>query len=374
MVTLSKPSGGDTDWNQEINDNWTALEGLFPFVCQGRLTLTSGTPVTTSNVTAATTVYFTPFRGNRVALYDGSNWSIYSFTERSLSLSGLIANTTHDVFIYDNSGTLTLESLVWKKVTATNNPTAGANKVINVPDTSGVAVGDLVTVRDSTNNEVTKVTVVVANTSITVDNLVNGYTTPDVYYNSRATALTLQDGVYVKSGATTRRYLGTIRITGTAGQTEDSTSKRFVWNYYNRLERHLNVIELTNSWTYSTATWRSANNSTANRVALVIGVSEDLVQAKVHCTMFQNGGGGHSAVGVGVDKTNGNDATFFGSKTNASGSGRDAPAEAHYRGYPGVGYHYLQWVEKFVTSFTVTWYGDNGQTDFRRGLEAWVTG
>jgi hypothetical protein len=39
---------------------------------------------------------------------------------------------------------------------------------------------------------------------------------------TRATALARQDGVLVKSGATTRRYLGTLRTTGTTGQTEFS--------------------------------------------------------------------------------------------------------------------------------------------------------
>src|SRR6185436_9706895 len=41
-------------------------------VCDGRLTLTSGTPVTTGDVTAATTLYFTPNGGNQIALYTGS--------------------------------------------------------------------------------------------------------------------------------------------------------------------------------------------------------------------------------------------------------------------------------------------------------------
>jgi hypothetical protein len=39
---------------------------------------------------------------------------------------------------------------------------------------------------------------------------------------TRATALALQDGVLSKSGATTRRYVGTIRTTSVTGQCEDS--------------------------------------------------------------------------------------------------------------------------------------------------------
>ena len=40
----------------------------------GRLTLTSGTPVTTNDVTAATTIYYTPYKGNAIQLYNGTNW------------------------------------------------------------------------------------------------------------------------------------------------------------------------------------------------------------------------------------------------------------------------------------------------------------
>ena len=49
---------------------------------------------------------------------------------------------------------------------------------------------------------------------------------------NRATALAYQDGVLIKSGNATRRYLGTIYINSTGGQTEDTEIQRFVWNYY----------------------------------------------------------------------------------------------------------------------------------------------
>src|SRR3972149_4572660 len=188
----------------DLSSAWT------PILNGGRLTLTSNVPVTISNVTGAATLYYTPYISDRVTLYDGTRWSIYNFTERSLSLSGLAKFQAYDIFIYDNSGTLTLESLAWKTVTATNNPTAGTNKGINVSNTTGVVVGNMVTIRDGTNAEIEEVTAVVANTSITVRILDNSYTTPTIGYPSRATALTYQNGVALKSGATTRRYLGSL--------------------------------------------------------------------------------------------------------------------------------------------------------------------
>jgi hypothetical protein len=79
----------------------------------GRLTLTSGTPVTTSDVAGATSVFYTPYDGDTIALYDGSKWLPIVFTETTLSLSGLTANTNYDVWGRINSGALALDTTAW---------------------------------------------------------------------------------------------------------------------------------------------------------------------------------------------------------------------------------------------------------------------
>ena len=61
---------------------------------------------------------------------------------------------------------------------------------------------------------------------------------------TRATALTIQDGVYVKNGALGYLYLGTIR-TSASGTAADSVIQRFVWNYYNRITRQIYREEAT---------------------------------------------------------------------------------------------------------------------------------
>lgn len=264
-------------------------------MCNGRLTLTSATAVTVSDVTAAGTIYFTPYKGNRVALYDGTNWAMYNFTERSLALT-LTSGKNYDVFLYDNAGTLTLElSSAW-----TNDTT-------------------------------------------------------------RADALALQDGVLVKSGATTRRYLGTIRASA-ANQTEDSLAKRFVWNMYNRVKRNMKVVDTTDSWTYTTATWRAANNSTANRLQYVVGQNEDLVTATVR-VLGNNSSAASYAVGVGVDVTNANSAWIYG-----SADAQNSVNVAFYTGFPGIGFHFLQWVEESTAVGTTTFFGDAGLGDIQSGI------
>lgn len=293
----------DTDGRITAAANGSAA---VPGLCQGRLTLTSGTPVTTSDVTGAGTIYFTPFRGNQISLYDGATWETHTFTERSLALSLTSANT-YDVFIYDNAGTLTLETLIW------TNPT------------------------------------------------------------TRATALVFQDGIYVKSSDTTRRYLGTIYASG-SNTTEDSVLKRFVWNYYNRLPRKLRMIDTTDSWAYNTATFRSWNNSASNRVEAVTGVSEEMIYLCFvgFVSVLSSSGG---ILGIGVDSTSTNSSEPNTFALNASASAVQMPLQAIYNTIPTVGYHYYQALERGNGTVTTTFYGDLGVPGIiQSGMTGWVTG
>src|SRR6476619_2076156 len=78
--------------NQQIRDNMNYLKAAVDAssvnnsICQGRLTLTASTPVTTSDVTAATTLRYTPYKGNQIALYNGASWAVSSFPELSISV------------------------------------------------------------------------------------------------------------------------------------------------------------------------------------------------------------------------------------------------------------------------------------------------
>ena len=89
-----------------------------PQLCEGRLTLSTGVPVTMSDVTSSATVFFTPHIGSRIALYvENYGWRNYQFAELSLDISGVAANKNLDVFIYDNAGTLTLSMEEWSNDT-----------------------------------------------------------------------------------------------------------------------------------------------------------------------------------------------------------------------------------------------------------------
>lgn len=272
-------------------------------VCTGRLTLTSGTPITTSDVTAATDIYFTPYHGHQIALYDGSsNWELLTFSEISVSVPSTSA-TPFDIFVYNNSGTVTLATSDW-----TNDTT-------------------------------------------------------------RAIALTTQDGVYVKSGTPTYRYLGTGRTTSVAGQTEDSLTKRFLWNHCNRVHRALEVQESTSSWSYGTNSWRAANNSTANRVEFVLGLAEGIVTLILHAGGRAGTSGEEFGVGIGQDSTSSYHTDTLGlfGEYNVDW---DKQANGTLHTVPSVGYHYYQWLE-IAPSGTATFYGNgigiSGMGGFIRG-------
>lgn len=261
-----------------------------------RLTLTSGLPVTTSDVTAAGTLYCTPFRGNQIDLYDGTNWNRRTSAEFSLALT-LTSGKPYDVFVYDNAGVPMLEVLVW-----TNDTT-------------------------------------------------------------RATALSTQDGVLVKSGAATRRYVGTLYASG-ANTTEDSIAKRYLWNYYNRVNRTMRVVDATASWNYSTATFRQARATATNQLDYVQGVSEDPVYARVDVNVSNdNASAVLAGPGIGVDSTTVNSAQKMVPGQTGPTANQRTPMMAEYHGWPGVGRHTLVWGEYATATGVTTWYGTQSPTN-----------
>lgn len=278
-------------------------------ICDGRLTLTSGTPVTTGDVTAATTIYYAPYRGNRIALFDGSKWKVYAFTELSLALGTLTDDLPYDVFVYDNAGTLTLQFTAWTNAT------------------------------------------------------------------TRATALTTQNGVYVLTGSLTRRYLGTFRTESTT-TTEDSLTKRFVWNYYNRVPRRLQRLETTDTWTYTTATWRQANGAAANQVEAVVGVAEVLLSITLGVISSNTDVNVDRRVGIGVGITNGVSGNQVRVLPQASWPVTTwKPHIVTYAAYPAVGYQFYSWNEISAATGTTTWAGDIGTTDeHQSGMQGEIEG
>lgn len=83
---------------------------------QGRISLASGTPVTSGNITAATTIFYTPYKGNLHAVFNGTSWVLFSLAELSIPLPAA-ANTNYDLFLDYNSGTPQLALRSWTNQT-----------------------------------------------------------------------------------------------------------------------------------------------------------------------------------------------------------------------------------------------------------------
>ena len=81
----------------------------------GRLTLVSTDPYPTADQVGKSTLYYTPYEHDQIALWDTSTakWLPYTLVERSIPLSGLISGRNYDVFMFNNFGTLTLELTAW---------------------------------------------------------------------------------------------------------------------------------------------------------------------------------------------------------------------------------------------------------------------
>lgn len=283
---------------------------LSPFLktqVQGRLSLTTGVPVTSGDVTAATTIYWVPYQGNQVALYTGSTWVSASQAQLSIAVPAT-TNQMYDVFMDYNAGVPALSLTAW-----TNDTT-------------------------------------------------------------RATALTTQDGVLVKTGALTSRYLGSFRTTAVSGQTEDSVTNRLVWNYYNRIRRPMQRIDTTASWNYTSTTVRQANNSALNQFAIVVGVAEITVDIDLTVNASNSSAGQGIWVGIGINST----TTFSGTLAFVSSpvAGYLVPLHAHLTHQPAARYNVYSWNESNDAAGTVTYYGESAAAGSRieSGLSGWTEG
>lgn len=270
---------------------------VLPSICQGRLTGQSATPIPIT-VAAAGTIYFTPYRGNKISLYDGTNWKMHTFSELSLALSGVpTASKPYDIFIYDNAGTPTLEfSSAWAA--------------------------------------------------------------PGI----RTDALTTVNGIYVKSGATTRRYLGTIYV-NVAKQVYDRMSNRNIWNNCNRVMRTFGNVETVDSATTTTTSWALMYSGSGISPQVTLGLSDVLVSFRPAYLVGKATSAAGVSVGVAWTPTT-NLAQLMGGQANTIHA---TQIRGEYIGYPGLGFSGLFALWNTDGSATITYYGDNGGTTMLSG-------
>lgn len=288
---------------------------------QGRLTLQTGTPVMTTTQAAKTTIYYTPYIGNMVPIYDGSNMVATPFTELSAattdttkSPAAIGVSKVNDWFVWNDAGTIRVGH--------------GPDWTDDVTRSAGTA---LVRVNGIWLN----------NASIT---------------NGPAA----QRGTYVgttrSNGSSQLDWIfGALAANGTAGFLG-------VWNAYNRRPVVSVSKDSTDSWTYATVAWRAANGSSSIRHSFVVGLAEDPIDARYYGMFNATVGTSAGLIGVGFDST----TAFTGTTAYMAVSGI-ASQVAFCAIYPPIGMHYVSALE-YCQAGTVTYYGDLG------GAIAWQSG
>lgn len=284
--------------------------------CDGRLTLASGGPIPTSDLIGQSVVYWTPYNGDHICLWNGSFWDLYSSAELSVTLSGLTSGKNYDVFAYVASGTLKIDlGPTW------NSGTAGSDTA------RGTGAGS---------------------TELQIKNGI---------WTNKNSVTTAVHGDTISANQGT--YLGTIRSTGT-GTTQDSVLKRFVWNNFNRVFRKLLVTDTTSTWTYASASFRQVRAQAGNMVEAVVGLTGDVIE--LFATEYSDSKATtYGTTGIGVNWSSGassNDIESVGAYISASTASVQGAPTAHLLSPASLGYSSYTWLECAPGAATTTFYSD----------------
>lgn len=289
---------------------------------QGRLTLTSGVAVTTTNMAGQTTVFYTPYSGNRVPVYDGTEFVAHLFTELSLLLDPISGHTNYhaagqlyDFFIVNDAGVLRLGTgPKWGTTLA-----GGSDRGTGAETTEIELFGGL-------------------------------------WVNKNSMTLRFGDG----SGDTLSIPAKQATLVGTGclpadGMIDDSQAKRYLANAYNKVMRPMYRNETATSYTYSSTTLRQANGNAANKVSFVVSLPGDLVDVSVIARANSNTADERPViVGLGLNQTTSQDAVlrFIDTASNA----KFAHPWANWKGYAPEGLNYVAWLESAYGTDTQTWF------------------
>jgi hypothetical protein len=271
-----------------------------------RLTGVSQTPVMTADSTTLSTVFLAPYKGNRLALWDGAQWQlIFPPSEVSLAVTGRTTDLPFDVFAFLNNGAVTLEFLNWASATAR---ATGLAKVDGVWTKTG----------DATRRYL---------------------------------------GSIRPRSATSFHWV-------TSGL--DAPCKLDLWNADNKIDVAFQLRTGTNTWAYTLATWRQAQGSVNYQVDIMVGLQESYFTADLLVSSRNSTISIPRQVGIGFDST----TAFTGvtSATANTVASIECDQNARISNQPGIGRHFYAWLEISTATGTCTWVGDDGALRLQSGL------
>lgn len=252
---------------------WTAVNSnaatAFNVTPQGYLTLASdpNNPILTADVTAATAVYYTPYTGNQIPVYNGASFVVLTFTQLTLTLTSTQSlSTLYDCFVFSNSGVLTLVvGPAWSNSAGGTSARGTGASTTQLQRLNGLWVNAVQI--SGVNNTTT-------------------YTIP----------------------ANQATYVGSILVDTTAGQvscyrTWGQSRKWGVWNAYNRVPIYLQAGDSTSSWTYASGTIRPSNGNTSNSITVFAGLPEESYSIQFNQELSESGQTITGTMGIGWNST-----------------------------------------------------------------------
>jgi len=194
---------------------------------------------------------------------------------------------------------------------------------------------------------------------------------------TRATGLTRVDGVWTKTGDSTRRYLGSCRARSattyswvTAGLDTGTSVRLDLWNENNRVEVSFTLRAGANTWSYTTATWRQAQALATMQADIMVGRQEDWFRADLKVSSRNSTISIPRHVGIGFDTTTALSGTV--SATANTVASIEADQHAAITNQPTLGRHFYAWNEISTATGTCTWIGDDGALRLQSGMTgAW---
>lgn len=240
---------------------------------QGFLTPVSATPIITADSLAATTLYYTPFLGATLSIYNGTSLANGVFAEMQLNLAAAshLASTIYDVFVFNNAGVFTLVTgPAWTNSAAATGARGSGAGTTQISRGTGIGIW-------TNTNSMTGT---------------NGVTT------------------FAGIAAGQATYLGSIFIDTIAGQVtchrSAGASRKFgIWNAYNRQRIQLNMVDVTASWVYNTNTWRQSRATATNVATSFCGLPEEIIFAefKQNISGLHQNGTATATIGIGLNST-----------------------------------------------------------------------
>jgi hypothetical protein len=297
----------------------------------GRLTLSSYNPIMPVDVVNAGTVYYAPYTGNQIPIYNGTSMTSSTFQQLTLTLSSSqTAGGIYDIFAFLHSGAVTIGvGPAW--------PSGGRGS------TSCIGIFGVDTA---------------------------------VYVSCNAMTLTNGSTTYTGVAAQQATYLGSLYTTAdgeTSMQTKPAATPGGaanvlgLYNAYNRVRVIASNNDSTSpAWTSSTASWKPLNvnsvtGTSNNYISFLDGLGQSYVDAMAQINIYTSSNSVYGFISVEENSFTGTPTGTEGTNSGASGIyGQCVVAIDHFM--PQQGFNYIAAVQ-YSTGATATFFNGSGGTE-----------